>query len=51
MILASIIGVIINYPNFLTMGIAAFWGGLFIWKTLRYYKEEEIPKWRKKKAI
>jgi amino acid transporter len=50
MILGYIVGVLINFPNFLMMVGVAFLGGLFIWQIFRYYKEEEIPKWRKKKA-
>jgi len=50
MILGSVAGLLINFPNFLMMVGVAFLWGLFIWKILRYYKEEEIPKWRKKKA-
>jgi len=50
MILGSAVVVIINFPNFLMMGGVAFLWGLFIWQIFRNYKEEEIPKWRKKKA-
>ena len=50
MILGYIVGVLINFPNLLMMVGVAFLGGLFIWQIFRYYKEEEIPKWRKKKA-
>lgn len=41
-------GVLINFPSFPIMaGIVLFWG-LVIWRIFRYYKEEKIPKWRKK---
>jgi hypothetical protein len=50
MILGTCVGVLINFPNFpMMVGIAFLWG-LGIWQIFRYYKEEEIPKWRKKKA-
>ena len=43
-------GVLINFPSFpIMVGIVLFCG-LVIWQILRYYKEEKIPKWRKKKS-
>jgi hypothetical protein len=50
MILGSIVRLLINFPNYLMIVGVAFFGGLFIWQIFRYYKEEEIPKWRKKKT-
>jgi cytochrome oxidase assembly protein ShyY1 len=50
MILGIGVGVLINFPNSAMMVGVAILLGLGIWQITRYYKEEEIPKWRKKKA-
>jgi hypothetical protein len=50
MVLGIGAGVLINFPNFPMMVGVVFLCGLGIWQIIRYHKEEEIPKWRKKKA-
>jgi len=51
MIMGVAAGVIVNSDSSLRILFTLLVGGAMIWTIIKYYKDEAIPKWRRKKTI